>query len=232
MDTAVPGPRPSNYKGNSKLEKEGTAEVPETPKLKKIEGLVVTEKKPSIGKRIKDNFGGQDLKSVGLYLLIDVVLPSSRDLLMDLINEGGRRAIYGEGNRGRSYNASSQSSIVGASRIRGTSYNTMSQSPLVGTRTAGDTSVVQAQSDRVSFDFTRYPIATREFAMEVIARMGEPIEEFGRVSVADLYDLLGVTGNGFTDLKHGWDRNAYEQFDIRKVRDGWILILPAPRGFA
>ena len=152
-----------------------------------------------------------------------------RDLLMALISEGGHRAIYGEGNRGRSTPISS--ALVGTSRIRQTSYNTMSQSPLVGSRSAGDTAIAQ-QPDRASFDFTRYPIATRELAMEVIARMGDPIEEFGRVSVADLYDLLGVTGNGFTDQKHGWGMAAYNQFDIRKVRAGWVLILPAPVGFA
>lgn len=231
MSSAVPGPvRSSNYRGNSNTDKEATADIPETPKLKKIEGIVVTEKKPSIGSRINNAFGGQNMKTVGLVLLTTVIVPNVKDLLMDLINEGGRQAIYGEGGRGRGYNTPSQSSLIG-SRVRGTSYNTMSQSQLVGTRTAGDTSIAQA-NDRTSYDFTRYPIATREFAMEVIAKMGHHVEEFGRVSVADLYDLLGVTGNGFTDLKNGWDATGYNQFDIRKVREGWILILPNPIGFA
>lgn len=226
MSTAVPGPKPSNYKGNSKLEKEVTEEST-APKLKKIEGVTVVEKKPSIGKRIKDNLGGQDFKSVGLYLLIDVVLPKTRDLVFDLINEGAHRSIYGDSTRRSS---APTSSIVGTSRIRQTNYSTMSQSPLVGSRSSGDTAI--AQRDRAMFDFSGLIIPSRDQAEEVIERMGDPIEEFGRVSVADLYDLLGVTGNGFTDQKHGWDAKAYSYFNVKKVREGWILDLPVPMGMA
>ena len=38
MSTAVPGPRPSHYKGNSKLEKEATTEETETPKAQENRG--------------------------------------------------------------------------------------------------------------------------------------------------------------------------------------------------
>lgn len=230
MSTAVPGPKPSNYKGNSKVEKEVETEST-TPKLKPIDGIAVIQKKPSLGKRINNSFGGQNFKTVGLVLLADVIVPNVKDLLMDLISEGGRQAIYGDSSRRRSASSNVVSSIVGGVRARQTSYNTMSQSPLVGNRTAGDTAIT-ASRERSMFDFSGLTVPNRDMAEEVIERMGDPIQEFGRVTVADLYDLLGVTGNGFTDQKHGWDAKGYSYFAIKKTRDGWILDLPTPVGLA
>lgn len=53
--------------------------------------------------------------------------------------------------------------------------------------------------------------------------MDELIEIYGMVSVADLYDLVGITGN-YTDNKYGWTniRNA----EPVHVRDGYMLRLP------
>ena len=46
---------------------------------------------------------------------------------------------------------------------------------------------------------------------------------YGTVSVADLYDLVGISGN-YTDNKYGWTniRNA----EPIRVRDGYMLKLP------
>ena len=53
--------------------------------------------------------------------------------------------------------------------------------------------------------------------------MCEAIETYQMVSVADLYDLVGVTGD-YTDNKYGWTnlRNA----KVVRVRDGYMIDLP------
>ena len=53
--------------------------------------------------------------------------------------------------------------------------------------------------------------------------MEELISMYGLVSVADLYELVGITGS-YTDNKYGW-------YDIRsasvvRVRDGYLLKFP------
>lgn len=60
-------------------------------------------------------------------------------------------------------------------------------------------------------------------AEDVIYRMEELISMYGLVSVADLYELVGITGS-YTDNKYGW-------YDIRsasvvRVRDGYLLKFP------
>ena len=53
--------------------------------------------------------------------------------------------------------------------------------------------------------------------------MDELIKEYGQVAVADLYDLVGITGS-YTDNKYGWTnlRNA----EAIRDRDGYLLRLP------
>ena len=53
--------------------------------------------------------------------------------------------------------------------------------------------------------------------------LDELIETYGLVRVADLYDLVGITGN-YTDNKYGWMniRNA----EIMRVRDGYMIKMP------
>ena len=60
-------------------------------------------------------------------------------------------------------------------------------------------------------------------AEDVLSRMDELIDTYGVVSVADLYDLVGISCN-YTDNKYGWT-NIRNVEPIR-VRDGYMLKLP------
>ena len=66
-------------------------------------------------------------------------------------------------------------------------------------------------------------LETRGEAEEVLDRMNELIDTYGIVSVADMYDLVGISCN-YTDNKYGWTniRNA----EPIRVRDGYMLKLP------
>jgi hypothetical protein len=55
--------------------------------------------------------------------------------------------------------------------------------------------------------------------------MDQLIEKYETVSVADLYELLGVTSS-YTDEKWGWV--DLREATIRRVRDGYLLDLPKP----
>ena len=76
---------------------------------------------------------------------------------------------------------------------------------------------------RYGYDYDDIILDTRKEAEEVLDRMDDLIDNYGVVSVADLYDLVGISGN-YTDNKYGWTnlRNA----DVQRVRDGYLLKLP------
>ena len=76
---------------------------------------------------------------------------------------------------------------------------------------------------RTGYNYDDIILQTRGEAEEVLSRMDEIIDTYGVVSVSDLYDLVGITGN-YTDNKYGWT-NIRNAKPIR-VRDGYMLDLP------
>jgi hypothetical protein len=233
MSSAVPNPK-INYQGNSKLDREIAAEE-ETPqeerKIQKIEGVNVVKTKKSIGKRIKEGFGGNDMQSVGTYLMWDVLVPAARDLVFDIIIEGARGSLYGDSARkSTSSIGSSRSNIVGSSntsRIRTTNYNGISRSPAISAQQSNSMS----SRDKAQFDFSELILDSRVKAEEIILKMNDALEEFGLVSVAEFYDALEISGNGFTDQKHGWNAETFQGARVRPARGGFLLDIPQPRPF-
>ena len=79
-------------------------------------------------------------------------------------------------------------------------------------------------SDDVASEKTFF--ATRRDAEEILNYMGDLIDEYRFVTVADLYDLIGVSGN-YTDNKYGW--TDISNAEIVRVRDGYVIRLPKIR---
>jgi hypothetical protein len=76
---------------------------------------------------------------------------------------------------------------------------------------------------RSNYDYTNITLDTRAEAEAVRSSLDDIVDSYGYVRVADLYDLIGETGN-YTDNDYGWFnvRNA----EIVRVRDGYMLKMP------
>lgn len=198
------------------------AEKPEEPKAeKKVDKVVESEairRKKSLGTRLKETFFGGDTRGVLGYVGEEVLLPAARDMIADAVSQGIERMIYGE--------AKSSSRRTG-SRPDGSgpyiSYNRYSGSKRKRgpSRRGGDIS----HRARAAHDFDEIILASRVEAEEVIERLFDLVAKYESATVADLYDLVGITGN-YTDDKWGWYdlRGA----DVRRVRHGYLLDLPRP----
>lgn len=64
-------------------------------------------------------------------------------------------------------------------------------------------------------------------AEDVLNGMSEIIDNYGFVTVADLYDISGLPGAYYTDSKIGWKGSIKESI-IKRVRNGYIIDLPEP----
>ena len=67
-------------------------------------------------------------------------------------------------------------------------------------------------------------LTTRGDAEAVLDAMNDIINQYGTVSVADLYDLTNVPNDNFAMNRYGWI-NISGATTVR-VRDGYILKLP------
>jgi len=184
-------------------------------------GKVVTRKKP-LGRRFLDTFIAGDGHSVGHYVVFEILVPAFRDLIADVVSQGVEKMVYGD--------ARSSSRRTGARPGSGSnyvSYNRYSSSspPWRGGDRREEPRPSLSNRARASHNFDEIILQTRPEALEVLDRMFDLVSRYGQVTVSELYDLVGLTGN-FTDEKYGWTdlRGA----DAERVRDGYVLRLPKP----
>ena len=190
------------FKPNSHKSKELTP-VPEKKVEKIVKGTVKSKKKNGIDK-LKDNFISEDAANIKTYVVMDVLIPAVKKAICDIVKNGVDMVLYGESGR---------------SNRRPSEYVSYDRRYL----DRGDSRFYNADRARIGYSYNDIILETRGEAEDVLARMDELIELYGMVSVADLYDLVGITGN-YTDNKYGWTniRNA----ETVHVRDGYMLRLP------
>jgi len=182
------------------------------------QGQVERRKKP-LGKRLTETFVGGDAKSVWAFVALDVMVPAAKDMLADAVSQGVERMIFGE--------AQSTGRRTGRRPSGGPhiSYNKYSG----GARRLGPPDEKSrhelSRRARASHDFDEIILSTRVEAEEVIERMCDLVDKYEAATVADLYDLIGVSGT-YTDDKWGW--MDLRTASTRRVRNGYLLNLPAP----
>ncbi|MCI9004421.1 MAG: hypothetical protein HFH39_04110 [Lachnospiraceae bacterium] len=189
------------YKPNSHKYKERQRET-EGKKVEKVVKGSVKAKKKNEAKKLADTFLSEDISSVKDYIVMDVLVPAVKKAVSDIITNGIDMLLYGEAGHTKKNTRASRVSY-------GKYYEERDSRP--------------ARTSRGAYDYDDIILESRGEAEEVLSRMDELIDTYEVVSVADLYDLVGITGS-YTDNKYGWT-------DIRsakavRVRDGYMLKMP------
>lgn len=193
------------YKPNShKYKEDQNRSAPEKKVEKVIAGTVKSKKKSEI-RKFTDVFISEDINNVKSYILLDVLIPAIKKAISDIVTNGIDMILYGETGKTKS------NSI--ASKVSYRSYYD-------GRNGRRDYSAIRT---KISYNYDDIIFDNRGEAEDVLSRMDELISTYGLVSVADLYDLVGVTGN-YTDNKYGWTN--IRSASVIRVRDGYMLKLP------
>lgn len=174
---------------------------------KKIEPVVkgkVKKKGKSFGEKVADNFINEDVNDVKGYLVSDVIVPTIKKTIIDVI----KMFFYGK-----------TSGPSGGSEV--VSYNRMS-----GGRTylMGSSSYAKKKTPKRTFDDICFE--DRGDVEIVVDNLNASMDAYGVVSVADLFELAGQD-TVFTDNRFGWT-------DLTGMRveshGGWyVLKMPPPR---
>jgi hypothetical protein len=202
-----------------------SAAKPEAPK-KKIEkvttGEVIQRKKP-LGKRFRETFAGDDSKSVGSYVFFDVIVPGTKDILFDVATEGVSRLLFGESRTRRGHKPNVAAGLFGQATYN--AYNRYA-SPTTSLRPQQQAQPTGRPRGRVAqTSYSEIILASRAEANEVLDQMIAIISQYGTVSVSDLFELVGHTGE-FTDEKWGW--SDLLGADVQRLNEGYLLNLPKP----
>ena len=205
-----------DYKPNSNRFKEQQREAAleeRKPPEKKVEKVVsggATSIKKSGVRKTMDNFVANDLASIKDYVVHDVMIPTIKNTVWDIFTNALDIVLFkGEGRIGgrKSGDRTATRNYV--------NYNRMSDSR--STHRSNE-------QRRNAFSFDDILFDTKADAEEVLYHLNSAIAEYRIATVADLYDLAGITGE-YTYQDYGWT-NLSNAKTVR-VRDGrYVIDLP------
>lgn len=184
----------------------------ETIEEKRVEKVVkgnVKVRKKSEARKLADTFIAEDARKVKEYVWADVLVPTIKKAISDIIVNGVDILLYGESGKTKRFKG-----VSGSVQFR--DYNSIS-------RERRGSSSSRSSRARSSYTFDDIIFETRGEAEAVLVRMDEIMDRYGFVRVADFYELAGVTGS-YTDNSYGWD-NIFDAEPVR-VRDGYLIKLP------
>ena len=171
-----------------------------------VNGDVKTRKKTKADE-FADDLIAQSMTSVVSDVFTEVLLPSFKNMISDAVKSGIDRLLFGDSSHRTNTNSNP------ASKISYSKYYTEQSNyrPEVPVRR------------REAYDYNNIIFNSRGDAEAVLMRMDELISKYEVVSVADLYDLAGITGD-YTDYKYGW--TDIRSARIERIRDGYIIRMP------
>lgn len=191
-----------DYTPNSHKYKQEQAEK-EKPKAEKVVTGAVAVKKKSGVTKFADAFISKDIHGLGSYIVDDFVIPTAKKLVSDILKYAVDTIFYGKSGAGKT------------------------------TRTSGDYVSYNKISSRVDdrrdeprksvFDYDTFNYQTRGDAEAVLDNMRRHIDQFGYVSVNDLYDMVDKTAP-FTATRYGW--TDLRGSEVTRGRDGYNIELP------
>lgn len=168
--------------------------------------------KQSLLKRIGKSILEDGIAMARERAINDIIIPGFKSLIFDTVTEMFDIMLFGnserpsEGSRRRS---------SGSRRSERVSYSDYYD----GRSRRGSERYVREslyEPDDIILD-------TRNDARAVLDELDMAIRKYGQASVADLYDIVGVTSE-WTDNKYGW--TSLRGVAIKPVRNGFMLDLP------
>lgn len=198
------------FKSNSHKSKHQTErrQLPE----KRVDKAIVSGarvRKKSEARKLMDVFVPEDVEKVKSHIIFDVLIPSAKKAVYDMVTNGIEMILYGESGAGT--HKSGTSSKISYRQFYDDRSARHSEQP---TRMH---SVV---------DFEDIILEHRGEAESILERLDELVSMYGMASVADMYDLVGITAP-YTANNYGWTdiRNA----KVVRIRDGYVIKMPRVR---
>ena len=191
--------KPNSHKSKQVIKQ---SDAPKKNIGKVIDGTAKVAKKGEFQKAVDAFLPEEGLNGIKDHIIMDVVIPTIKKIISDTVET----ILYGTGAHKQTtsysgyYNRKEEeerySRPIGSSRLN------------------------------ASYSYEEIVLETRGQALSVIACMEEVIDTYECVSVADLYEMVDLTGN-YTDNNYGWlDLRGAQVIQLR--RGGYALKLPKP----
>lgn len=166
-------------------------------------------KKESEMSKLLHHFIATDSKTLKNYIVNDVLIPFIKKGIMDTVG----MILYNSPNAGKN---------------RGTNVSNITYGGNINAGYQG-TKITQITKREPGFNYDKIRFETRSDAEAILNALNGTIEQYGIVSVLDLYDAVGISTDNYTADSYGW--NNLIGSDILRGSDGFYLKLPNARPF-
>lgn len=199
--------KPNSHKAKAKATETALAEK----KVEKVVNGTVKVRKKNAAHKVADAFVSEDAANVKSYILMDVIVPTLKDLLSDVVKNTVDIILFGGSGTRRSGGSSRRrdSGYVEYHRFSDRRDDRRDSRVSVASRYSLDDIVLESKGE----------------ADYVLTQMDALLETYGMVTVIDLYDLVGITSRDYTDQNYGW--TSLGNAKVIRTRDGgYLLDLP------
>lgn len=162
-------------------------------------------------RKFTDIFVVEDVNVVKDFVLHDLIIPYTKNLIGDIFHNTVDMMLYGRNSGGRSR-------TTRRSDIGHVSYRDYYDDRRDDRRETGRSTY----NSRFSYDDIKFEYRTD--AEAVLEQMKDIIDTYDLVRVLDLYDLAGAGPAPHTANNYGWTNLSRAYVD--RVRDGYIIKLP------
>lgn len=208
-----------------------TSKIPmnsDKPKAKPKQEAVIKEgsvvvKKQSAWRRAKHRIFEEEGAELKEYVVNDVLVPSIKDTISNIICNGIDILLYGEA---RHIGQRRSGGILGGVPRYGNyvSYNSINTAKpnSVGVRP----SMANSAGFRNNLALDDFIFQTKYDAEDILDRLSTILTDYGVVTVADLYEMCGLVAP-YTYNNYAW--RDLSTAGVRLTRDGYLLSLPTPQ---
>lgn len=217
------------YPDNSYTRKERPGKSAEggqpKPKSKAISGSAQIH--TPLSRRIANSFKGDDSRTVGEYVLFDIIIPSLKEMVVDAGKDALERVFLGTSTprSSRSRSGGSSYSYGGNRTPYGERYRG-GNARRRATRDSEDEYESRGRRPRDFQNFDSVVLESRGDAERLRDSLLAALDEYKQFSVGDLFDYAEISTD-YPDRGWGWTQNEIIDIPIRRLRsDRYILELP------
>lgn len=203
----------NSFSSKSSLDSTTQGKKSEEKKFSKVTTGKVTVKKKSNAKKLADVFILGDMEQVKQSLINDLLIPGTKNLLYNIANTALSMLFF---NNQRPMNGYWQPNQY---QQPPRPYQTTSYSSFYTQNQYQQQAPVQSgysQNQEIVF-------GSRVDAENVLDQMNGALATYGQVSVADFYDLMGIT-TSYVDYSYGWYNLSGAH--VRAVNGGFVIDFP------
>ena len=207
-----------------------TAKIKKGP-LEKVGSSEAVLKEKTISEKLKDAFIADSVENVRDYLVDEKIVPELKEFMLELLFDG-LSMLLGTKRRVRSDGKPDYSTIStgGSSYKYASSSNYYKRQPPVDQTRKNSTGNQEDDPCEILYKIgpDQTPKDAKATAEEVLSNLRDAAIEYDHASVADLYELSGISPKSFTDNDYGWTPELLRYAKLSRVREGYLLELPHP----